>query len=90
MSSLYDLKGQSYIWGAMSRQRKTAEKTKSLSLEERKALVAEWAKTATGDAKEGAELIDFRDPSPKERAYAETLVERGRKALARNRQRHAA
>jgi hypothetical protein len=73
----------------MNAKRETAE-SRALPLEERKALVAKWVETATGDAKEGAELIDFRDPSPKERAFAETLVERGRQALARARQRQAA
>jgi hypothetical protein len=76
----------------MSDRRETARNTKPLPVTERKALVAEWAKTktATGKAKEGAGLIDVRDPSPNEKAHARTLGPRARRALARARSRKAA
>jgi len=76
----------------MKGRRQTAENTKPLSVAGRKALIAEVAKTASPKAKRGLAMIDFREdgPSPKERAHAETLIERGRRALARNRARKAA
>ena len=71
-------------------KRQTAEKAKPLSVAERKALVAEVAKTASPKAKRGLAMIDFRDPTPEERALGESLVELGRRALARNKRRKAA
>jgi hypothetical protein len=57
-------------------KRQTAEKTKPLSVEERKAIVANLAKTATGKAKRGLALIDFREPTPDERAIGAALEKR--------------
>lgn len=64
-------------------QRATAKTAKPLSLAERKASVAKIAAGAPAKVREGIKLIDFREPTPKERAYAETLVPRARAALAR-------
>ena len=61
----------------------TATTAKPLPLAERKARVAEIAKTATGKAKRGMKLIDFRPPTARERAFAETLAPRARRFLAR-------
>jgi len=72
----------------VKRQREISTTAKPLSVAERKALVAEVAKTATGKAKRGMAMIDFRDPAPGERAFAETLAGRG--ALARKRAKKAA
>lgn len=66
--------------------RQTATTAKPLPVAERKARVAKIAATATGKAKTGMKLIDFREPTAAERAYAETLVPRARRALAK---RHA-
>ena len=66
--------------------RQNAMQTKPLSIAERKALVAKVAKTATGKALKGMALIDFREPTARERAYAETLAPRARQKLARRRQ----
>ena len=74
----------------MNRERQTAENTKPLSVEERKALVAEVAKTASPKVKRGLAMIDFRDPTPEERAIAESLQGLADKALARRRARKAA
>jgi len=74
----------------MSPKNETAAYSKPLPLEARKALVAEWAQSATGAAKEGAQLIDVRDPSPKERAYGKTLTEQARRALSRGSDQKAA
>ena len=72
----------------MKRRRETSTTAKPLSVAERKALVAEVAKTATGKARKGMAMIDFRDPNPRERAFAETLAGRG--TLARKRAKKAA
>lgn len=64
-------------------QRPTTHTAKPLPLAERKALVASVAKNATGKAKAGMPLIDFREPTAKERAFAKTLVPKASKALAR-------
>jgi hypothetical protein len=74
----------------MSQGKETAANSTPLPLEARKALVADWAQSATGAAKEGAHLIDVRDPSPKERAYGKTLKERARRALSRRSDQKAA
>ena len=66
--------------------RQTALTAKPLPLAARKALVAEVAKTASPKVRRGLKLIDFREPTAKERAFAETLVPAARRALAR---RHA-
>lgn len=65
--------------------RLTATSAKRLSVAERKARVAEIAKAATGQAKRGIELIDFRELTPRERALAEKLIPAARRALARSR-----
>lgn len=64
--------------------RQTASTAKPLSLAERKASVARIAKTAPAKARAGIKLIDFREPTARERAFAETLVPLARRALARN------
>jgi hypothetical protein len=74
----------------MNRERQTAENTKPLPVEERKALVAEVAKTASPKVKRGLAMIDFRDPTPEERAIGESLQGLADKALARRRARKAA
>jgi hypothetical protein len=74
----------------MDRERQTAENTKPLSVAERKALVADVAKTATPKVKRGLAMVDFREPSPKERAIADSLDGRAEKARARNRTKKAA
>jgi hypothetical protein len=87
---LYEGSGWNYVQISMSARRETAMNTKPLPVAERKSLVAEWAKTAAGKAKEGAALIDVRDPSPREKAHARTLGPRARQALARANSRKAA
>jgi hypothetical protein len=74
----------------MNARRQTAENTKPLSVAERKALIAKVAKSASPKAKKGLAMIDFRDPTPKERAIAESLEGRADEALARHRGRKAA
>ena len=71
-------------------KRQTAENTKPLSVAERKALVAEATKTATGKAKRGMRLIDFREPTPAERAFGQSLDGLADKVRARHRARKAA
>jgi hypothetical protein len=73
---------------SMPTPRQNAQNTKPLSVDERKALVAEVAKIAPEKAKRGIALIDFREPNERERAFAETLVGRG--TLARRRSQMAA
>ena len=74
----------------MNARRPTAENRKPLSKAEREALVVEVAMTASPKVKRGLAMLDFRDPTSEERAVADSLVERGRQALARNRARKAA
>jgi hypothetical protein len=78
----------------MNARRQTAETAKPLSIEERRALVAELSKTASPKVKRGLAMIDFREPSPEEKVWAakvgKSLEERGRQALARARQERAA
>jgi hypothetical protein len=78
----------------MNRERQTAANAKPLSMEKRRALVEEVAKTANPKVKRGLALVDFREPTPKEKAWAEkvgeSLAEKGSKSLARARQRRAA
>ena len=63
-------------------QRLTARTAPKLTPAERKAEVD--ALVARGElTPERAKLIDFREPTAKERARAETLVPKGREALAR-------
>ena len=62
---------------------KTAKTAKPLSVTARKAIVAKVAGNATAKARAGLKLIDFRAPTARERAIAETLVPRARRALAR-------
>jgi len=64
-------------------RRENAQTAKPLSLAERKASVAAIAAKAAGKAKTGMELIDFREPSEKERAIAEKLASKARQVLAR-------
>lgn len=64
---------------------KTAMNTEPLPEVARQSLVAEVEKTASGKARSGLALIDFREPTAKERAFAETLVPRARELLARRR-----
>jgi hypothetical protein len=64
-------------------QRQTATTAKPLSLAEAKAGLARLVKEGKVSAK-GAKLIDFREPTERERAYAETLMPMARRALARN------
>ena len=61
----------------------TAMTAKPLSLAERKASVARIAATAPAKVRAGIALIDFREPTARERAFAETLVPAARRALAR-------
>lgn len=63
--------------------RRTAQTAKPLSLAERKASVAKIAATAPAKVRKGIKLIDFREPTAEERAFAETLAPRAREALAR-------
>jgi hypothetical protein len=78
----------------MNARRETAETAKPLSIDERRALVAELSKTASPKLKRGLAMIDFRELTPKEKAWAEkvgdSLEGRAKEALARNRQRRAA
>ena len=78
----------------MNATRQTAETAKPLSIEERRALVAELSKTASPMVKKGLAMIDFREPSPAEKDWAarvgKSLKERGKQALARARQQRAA
>jgi hypothetical protein len=74
----------------MNAKRRGAENTKSLSVEERRARVADAAKTATGKAKKGMKFIECRLPSPDERALGESLDEMAKRVLARNRRQKAA
>ncbi len=65
--------------------RRTATTAKLLPLAERQARLARMV--ANGEiSAERAKLIDFREPTVKERAFAESLVPTARRALAR---RHA-
>jgi len=82
--------GELLATDSMNRERQTAENTKPLSTAERKALVAEMAKTASPRARRGLAMIDFREPTPKERAIGDSLVESARRARARNRESKAA
>jgi hypothetical protein len=65
-------------------QRQTATTAQPLSLAARKASVASIAQTATGKAKAGIALIDFREPTAREKALAETLVPAAKRALSRH------
>jgi hypothetical protein len=78
------------ILEVMNSPRHAAATGKPLSLEERRAFIAELAKTASPKVKKGLAMIDLREPTPAERAVAESLVESGKRALARNRKRKAA
>ena len=53
------------------------------SLAERKAAVAAIAAGAPAKVRASIGLIDFREPTAAERAFAETLVPRAHAALAR-------
>lgn len=64
-------------------RRQTAQTAQPLSPGRRKALVAEIAKTASPKVRRGLKLIDFREPTERERAHAETLGALARRALAR-------
>jgi hypothetical protein len=64
-------------------QRPTAQTAKALPLAERKARVAAVAKIATGKAKAGIALIDFREPTAAELAMGEKLAPMARRALER-------
>jgi len=66
-------------------KRQNAENTKPLSVAERKALVEKCAETATGKAKRGMRLIDFREPTSKERAFGQSLDGLADKVRARHR-----
>jgi hypothetical protein len=69
--------------------RETALTAKPCSLAERKAALEELV--ATGKiTKAQAALIDLREPTAQERAYAETLVPRAHAALARSAKKAAA
>ena len=61
--------------------RTTALTAKPLPLAERKARLARMVKDGE-ISKERAALIDFREPTAKERAFAETLVPLARRFLA--------
>ena len=78
----------------MNAKRQTAENAKPLSMNERRRLVAELSKTASPKVKKGLAMIDFRELTPKEKAWAkkvgDSLEGRAKEALARNRQRRAA
>jgi hypothetical protein len=74
----------------MNARRRTAENRKPLSKAEREALVMEVAKRASPKVKRGLAMLDFREPTSEERTVANSLVERGKQALARNRARKAA
>jgi hypothetical protein len=71
-------------------RRQTASTAKPLPLAERKASVARLARTATGKAKAGMKLIDYRPPTARERAFADTLAPRARQILAGKTARRAA
>jgi hypothetical protein len=66
----------------MAGHRKNSTNAKPLSQAERKAFVEGLKKTATGKTRRGLDLIDFREPTAKERAFANQLEERrhGKKA----------
>jgi hypothetical protein len=78
-----------FLRASMDSERKTAANAKPLSTEERKARVAEMAKTANPKVKRGLTLIDFREPTPKERAIGKSLEGLAEKALARRRSKAA-
>ncbi len=54
------------------------------SPEDRRARVERIIAASNGTAPPGVRLIDFREPTAEELAYAETLREPARRALARN------
>lgn len=54
--------------------RRDTRNTKLLSVAERKELVARVAATAFGKARRGLSLVDYREPTPRERAHAGTLL----------------
>lgn len=68
-----------HLGSTMSQQNATA---KALPLTERKARVARLAAAGKVSAKHAA-MIDYREPTASERAIAESLAPRARKALAR-------
>ena len=70
-----------HLSGVMRRQ--TATTAKPLPLSERKAALAQLVKEGKVSAA-GAKLIDFRELTDRERAHAETLVPKARRALARS------
>jgi hypothetical protein len=61
--------------------RETATTAKPRSLAERKASVAELVASGKLTAEQAA-LIDFREPTARERAFAETLVPKAQRILA--------
>ena len=63
---------------------------KHRSPEERRASVRKIVAESDGRAPRGVALIDFRPPTEDELAYAETLREPARQALARNASRKGA
>lgn len=67
----------------------TATTAKPLSLAERKASVARIAKTAPAKVRAGIKLIDFREPTARERSFGLSLEDAARRALARGAQRAA-
>jgi hypothetical protein len=71
-------------------KRRTAENTKPLSVEERKVSVADLEKKAMAKAKRRMRLIDFREPTAKERVFGESLEGLADKAPARHRSQKAA
>ena len=68
--------------GVKMRTKQTALTARPLSAAERKARLAALVASGKVSAK-AAKLIDFRGPTKRERDFADTLVERGRRALAR-------
>lgn len=64
-------------------RRPTAQTAKPMSIPEAKAALAKLVKEGIISPK-GAALIDFRELTPRERAYAETLAPLARRALARS------
>lgn len=56
---------------------------KPLSLAQRRSSVAKIATTAPARVRVGIALIDFREPTAEERAFAETLAPKALEILAR-------
>jgi hypothetical protein len=86
------LENQERLWQHANTEmfRKTAITAKPLAPAERKSSMDRIAAQTTGKARDGMKLIDLREPTAKERAFAETLVPKAKEILARGARRAAA